>query len=96
MNTKLINLLIIVLVIITGITYAEQPSRWSIALKSSYFGDQSNSSHRLTAVEDPLSVGFQLRYFPIHDIALQYADECLNGKTKENTGDECSAFPNSI
>jgi opacity protein-like surface antigen len=88
MNTKLINLLIIVLVILTNITYAEQSSHWSIALKSSYFGDQSNSSHRLTAVDDPLSVGFQLRYFPRHDIALQFADECLNGKTKENTGEE--------
>ncbi len=88
MNTKRINLLIIILVILTSMTYAEQPNRWSIGLKASYFGDQSNSSHRLTAVEDPLSIGFQLRYFPRHDMALQFADECLNGKTRENKGDE--------
>jgi opacity protein-like surface antigen len=88
MNTRLINSVIIVLVILTGMTYAEQASRWSIAFKSSYFGDQSNSSNRLTAVEDPLSLGFQLRYFPRQDIALQFADECLNGTTRENKGDE--------
>jgi hypothetical protein len=88
MNKKLINRTIVLLVILTSITYAQQSSRWSIAVKSSYFGDQSNSSHRLTAVDDPLSVGFQLRYFPKHDIALQFADECLNGKTKENTDEE--------
>jgi outer membrane protein W len=88
MNTKLINLLIIVLVILTSMTYAQQSNRWNIALKTSYLGDQSNSLHRLTAIEDPVSLGFQLRYFPRQEIALQFSNEYLNGKTRNNKGDE--------
>ncbi len=87
MFKRISYLTVILLVVFTSMSFA-QSTNLSIALKSSYFGDQSNDSHRLTAIDDPLSIGFQLRYFPRSNFALQFSAESLNGKTREKIGEE--------
>ena len=86
MLRKLFSLTIVAMFIFTAQSFAQ--NNWSIALKSSYFGDQTNTANRVTAIENPLSVGMQLQYHATENFALQYSVESLNGRTRENVGDE--------
>ncbi len=67
-----------------------QSSRWSIALGSSYFGDQSNDAHRVTTLKNPWAIGFQSRYHLDHNSALQFSAQSLSGRTQAASGDELS------
>ena len=87
MLTKLFNLTVVLLVVFSSMSFA-QNGKWSIALKSSYFGDQSDESYRMTSIKDSFSKGFQVRYFPRPDFALQFVTENENGKIREKTGEE--------
>ncbi len=87
MLTKSFNLTVVLLVVFSSMSFA-QDGKWSVALKSSYFGDQSDESHCMTSIDDPFSKGFQVRYSPRPDFALQFVTESLNGKTREKTGEE--------
>ncbi len=87
MFTKLFNLFIAIFLILTSLSFA-QSNRWSIALKSSYFGDQSKISNQLTAIDNPISLGIQLQFFPAANLALQYSVETMSGKTQKPEGKE--------
>ena len=87
MLTKLFNLTVVLLVVFSSMSFA-QNGKWSIALKSSYFGDQSDESYRMTSIDDPFSKGFQVRYFLRPDFALQFVTENQNGKIRKKTGEE--------
>ncbi|NOZ03906.1 MAG: outer membrane beta-barrel protein [FCB group bacterium] len=78
------------LMIIAANVSFSQESGWTVALKSSYFQNQSAVTPRITSVKRPFSIGVQLRYNVLHDFAVQYSIESLNGKRKGNDGDELS------
>ncbi len=86
MFTKSSIIITIVLVFTSGV-YA-QGNRWSFALTSSYFGDQSRIVHQVTAIDKPISLGMQLQYFMQPDFALQFSIENMSGKTLNPPGDE--------
>jgi len=87
MFTKLFNLFIAIFLIFTSMSFA-QSNRWSIALKSSYFGDQSQISNQITAIDNPISFGMQLQFFPGENLAFQYSVETMSGKTQKPKGNE--------
>ena len=87
MFTKLFNWFVAIFFIFTSLSYAQNNS-WSIALKSSYFGDQARNLHQITAIDNPISMGIQLQFFPRADLALQYSVENMSGKTQEPNGNE--------
>jgi len=87
MFTKLFSLFVAMFFIFTGLLYAQNNS-WSIAVKSSYFGDQSRNLHQVTAIDKPISLGMQLQFFLRTNLALQYSVENMSGKTQEPPGDE--------
>ncbi|MDQ7065469.1 MAG: hypothetical protein Q9P90_14625 [candidate division KSB1 bacterium] len=87
MFAKRFALIAAMVFIFAGLSHA-QNSRWSLALKSSYFGDQSRNAHQLTAINKPISLGFQLQFYLRPDLALRYSAESLSGKTQTPPGNE--------
>ncbi len=85
MFTRVPILFIVLCFVLTSLSFA-QNSRWSLALKSSYFGDQSSS--KVTAIDNPISFGMQLQFFPAENLAVQYSIESLSGKTQKPEGKE--------
>ncbi len=87
MFTKFFHLFV-ALFFIFGSWVSAQDHSWSIALKSSYFGDQSRNSQQVTAIDKPISLGVELQYFLKNDVALQFSVENMSGKTQNPPGDE--------
>ena len=85
---------IAVFLICASVSFAHTHN-WSLGVKSSYFGDQTNRNYRLTSTEDQMSFGFRLRYFPQDDLAIQFSGESLKGTVRNNSGDELN-FQTSV
>jgi len=86
MFTRL-NLSIVLVLLFVSLPLA-QHNNWSIAFMSSYFGDQAGNLHQVTAINKPISMGFQLQYFIRGDLALKHSVETLNGKVENAQGNE--------
>ncbi|RMD99772.1 MAG: hypothetical protein D6814_04985 [Calditrichaeota bacterium] len=87
MFSRLFKLFIVMFLLAASVSFA-QSSRWSIAVKSSYFGDQPQLSTQITAIDNPISFGMQLQFFPSENLALQYSVETMHGKTQKPEGKE--------
>ena len=87
MFTKFFNLFITVFLLLASFTFA-QDNKWSVALISSYFGDQAGNLNQITAIDKPISLVLQLQYLMRSGVALKYSVESLNGATKNAGGNE--------
>ncbi len=87
MFTKLFHQSIAVLFLLAGFAFA-QDNKWSVSFISSYFGDQTGNLYQVTAINNPISLGFQLQYFMRSDLGLKYAVESLYGETTNPNGNE--------
>lgn len=87
MFTRIFNISIAVVLFLAGFAFA-QNTKWSMAFMSSYFGDQAGNLYQVTAINKPISMGFQLQYFINSDLALKHSVETLNGEVKNDGSNE--------
>ncbi len=87
MKNMILLSLICALLIVSGTAFS-QSGKFNFAIQTGYYGDQNDSQNQLTSLKDPLSIGFQLRYHINQDVALQLANESLQGNAYQNAKEE--------
>ena len=72
--------------ILSGFSFS-QTKTIDVAFNTSIFENRANANRQITPIENPLAMGFQLKYHFQPGIAVKLANESLKGSVQNNSGE---------